>query len=118
MNQVNHLTPAQRRKRRVRSKISGTADRPRLAVFRSNQHIYLQAINDATGEVIAAASDAKKDKEYKGTKIEAAEQVAEEMAEKLKKAKVKKLVFDRGRYSYHGRVKKAAETLREKGFDF
>ena len=116
MTKVDHIPTTKKRKKAVRSKIHGTADRPRLTVFRSNQHIYLQAVDDDKEVTVASASDAGKD--YQGTKSEAAEKAAKDMAEKLKKAKVKKLVFDRGQYAYHGRVKTVAETLRKEGLDF
>jgi large subunit ribosomal protein L18 len=96
---------------RVRAKVRGTAERPRLTVFRSNRSIYLQAIDDQKGRTIAAANSM----EVKGTKMEQAKTTAANLAEKLKKAKVSKLVFDRGSYKYHGRVKAVAETMREQG---
>ncbi len=118
MTQVQHLSNTEKRKKAVRSKLHGTADRPRLTVYRSNEHIYLQAIDDDKAETIVAASDKEKDFKAKGTKTEVAQKVAKNMAAKLKKAKVKKLVFDRGSYAYHGRVKAIAQTLREEGLDF
>ncbi len=111
MTQVNHLSPAERRKRAVRSKIYGTAQRPRLSVYRSNKHIYAQAIDDDKGETLAAANDLALD--VSGTKIEKAKKIAKELAKRLKKADINQVVFDRGSYQYHGRVKAIAETLRE-----
>jgi large subunit ribosomal protein L18 len=114
---VNHqLTSADKRRNRVRMKIRGTSERPRLHVFRSNKGTYLQVINDEQGKTLAAAST--KDVKIKGTKTQKAEAVAAELSEKLKKAKVKKLVFDRGGYRYHGRVKAVADAIRAQGFDF
>ncbi len=113
MTQVNHLPPAERRKKAVRGKIYGTAQRPRLSVYRSNKHIYAQAINDDKGETLAAANDLGLD--VSGTKIEKAEQIAKVLAKRLKKADIDQVVFERGSYQYHGRVKAIAETLREEG---
>ena len=113
MSKVNLRSTREKRTMSVRSKITGTAERPRLNVFRSNQHIYAQAIDDKKGETLAAASDLGKS--YKGTKTEKAEKVAKDLAKQLKKKKIKKLVFDRGPYQYHGRVKAVAEVLREEG---
>jgi len=114
MAKVAHtLTKPERRERRVRAKIFGTQERPRLTVFRSNKHIYVQAINDDKGETLASSSE--KETENKGTKTEKAVAVARAFAEKAKKAKIQTVVFDRGSYRYHGRVKAIAETLREMG---
>lgn len=101
-----------RRTRRVRAKLFGTADRPRLSVTRSNQHIYLQAINDEQAQTIVSASDLKI---KKGTKTERAQQVAKAIAQQLQKNNIDAVVFDRGSYKYHGRVKAVAEVLREEG---
>lgn len=109
---VNHLkTSADRRKIRVRSKVMGTTERPRLSVFRSNTTIYLQVINDEVGKTLESANSAS----VKGTKVEKAKLTAQLLAKKLKKANITKLVFDRGSYRYHGRVKMVAETMREEG---
>ena len=113
MSKVNLRSAREKRIMAVRSKIAGTADRPRVTVFRSNQHIYAQVIDDKKGETLAAASDLGQ--AYKGTKIEKAEQVAKDLAKQLKKKKITKLAFDRGPYKYHGRVKIVAEVLREEG---
>lgn len=118
MSNLNHnLTTKERRQRRVSGKIFGTAQRPRLAVYRSNQHLYLQAIDDEARQTLAAASDIGADNEKEGTKVERAAAVAEELAVILKKKKIKNLVFDRRHYQYHGRVKVAAETLRAAGLN-
>lgn len=110
-------TPAQKRKARVRGKLHGTAKRPRLSVFRSNKHMYLQVIDDDAAKTLVAANDLQKAvKTKKGdTKTDIAGGVAQHLAENLTKKKIKQVVFDRGSYRYHGRVKKVAETLREKG---
>lgn len=101
---------------KVRSKISGTKERPRLAVFRSSEHIYAQLIDDVAGKTLAEASDVSF--KEKMTKTEKAKLVGEKIAEAGKAAKVKKVVFDRGGFSYHGRVKAVADSAREKGLEF
>jgi large subunit ribosomal protein L18 len=113
---INHAkTSAEKRRKRVRAKVRGTSERPRLNVFRSNKNIYLQVINDELGKtVLSAGSATQKTKE---TKTETAKLVAQQLAEKMKAAKVTKLVFDRGSYKYHGRVKVIAETMREQGIE-
>ncbi len=112
---INHnRTPEQKRKLRVRSKVRGTEERPRLHVFRSNKSVYLQVIDDASGKTIVAATTSKVKKE--GTKTEMAKAAATQLAEALKKLKITKLVFDRGSYKYHGRVRIIAEVMREQGF--
>lgn len=100
------------RKARSRAKIFGTAEKPRLAVFRSNKNTYAQLIDDAQGKTIAAAST----KEFKGgKKTELAHKLGEAIAEKAKKAGVKEAVFNRSFYRYHGRVKAVAEGARQGG---
>jgi large subunit ribosomal protein L18 len=112
---INHnKTKKQKRQQRVRAKVRGTNERPRLNVFRSNINIYLQVIDDAAGKTLLSVSTLGLEKKA-GTKTEQAKQVAQLLAEKLKKSKIKKLVFDRGSYKYHGRVKAIAETMREQG---
>ncbi len=107
-----------RRHQRIRKKIKGTAERPRLCVFRSNKHIYAQIINDEVGEVIAAAKDmdlSKKEREIKeeNRKVELARKVGRLVAKKAKKKGVERVVFDRAGYKFHGRVKAVAEGARE-----
>jgi len=101
-----------RRHVRVRRKISGDAERPRLAVYRSNRHIYVQLIDDVQARTIAAASDREV---ASGSKIETAKAVGELLAERAKQAGVERVVFDRGGRLYHGRVAAVAEGAREKG---
>ncbi len=105
-------------KRRIRKIVTGTAEQPRLAVFRSNKEIYAQIINDATGTTILAASSKQKDIKAKGTKTEIAAIVGKAIAEKAVKAGIEKIAFDRGGYLYHGRVKALAEAAREGGLKF
>ncbi len=107
-------------KYRVRKKIKGTQDRPRLSVFKSNKQIYAQLINDDDGKTLLAASSLEKDfnTESSITKKEAAQKVGKNLAEKAKEAGIKKVIFDRNGYLYHGRVKKLAEGAREGGLNF
>lgn len=105
----------QRRHHRVRVKVNGTSQKPRLVVFRSNTAIYAQMINDEKGEVLAAASSMKF-KKSKG--IETAKQVGAELAQKAKEKKISSCVFDRGGYLYHGQVKALADGAREGGLQF
>lgn len=107
-----------RRKRhaRVRNRISGTAERPRLNVFRSNTHIYAQIIDDVAGVTLASASS--NDKAIAGTKVEQATAVGKLIAERAAEKNIKAVVFDRGGYLYHGRVKALAEAARENGLEF
>ncbi len=109
------------RHQRVRKKVSGTPECPRLAVFRSNQHVYAQLIDDLAGKTVAAASsqskEIKADLKRPGT-IEAAKKVGTLIAQRAKAANVKQVVFDRGGYPYHGQVKALAEAAREGGLEF
>jgi large subunit ribosomal protein L18 len=103
------------RTKRVRAKIFGTADRPRITVDRSNKHIALQVINDDLGVTLVASTD--RGLAQAGTKTEKAINVAKQLAQAMKKAKLTKAAFDRGPYKYHGRVKAVAETLRAEGIE-
>ena len=103
------------RHKSIRKNISGTEARPRVAVFRSTQHIYAQIVNDLEHVTLVAASDLKADT---GTKSEKAKKVGVELAEKAIKKNIKKVVFDRGGIKYHGRVAALAEGLREGGLEF
>jgi large subunit ribosomal protein L18 len=105
-------------KRRVRKSISGTAGVPRLSVFRSNNEIYGQLINDVEGVTLAAASSLDKAIDKKGTKSDIAKAVGMALAEKAKAAGIETVAFDRGGYLYHGRVKSLAEGAREGGLKF
>ena len=107
----------QRRHRRVRAKVSGSAERPRLAVYRSNAHIYAQLIDDATGRTLAAASSGEK--QVSGTaRADGPAAVGKLIAERAKAAGIDTVVFDRGGYLYHGRVKALADAAREGGLTF
>jgi large subunit ribosomal protein L18 len=105
----------QRRHKRVRKRIFGTADRPRLVVFRSNHGIEAQLVDDIDGKTLAAASWLQLKKSFKGNKTEQAAEVGKLLAQNAKKAEVEEAVFDRGGYLYHGRVKALAEGAREGG---
>lgn len=105
-------------KRRIRKKVFGTAQLPRLTVFRSNKQIYAQLIDDTKGHTLVSASSYNNDAAHKGTKIEQAAIVGKELAQKAIKAGVEKVVFDRNGYLYHGRVKSLADSAREGGLKF
>jgi large subunit ribosomal protein L18 len=107
-----------RRHRRVRGKVHGTAERPRLVVFRSNTGIEAQLVDDAEGKTLAAASSLHLKKSFKGDKTKQAAEVGKLLAEKAKQANVETVVFDRAGYLYHGRVKALAEAAREGGLRF
>ena len=102
-----------RRKMRIRKKISGTAARPRLVVFRSNQHIYCQLVDDLEGKTLASASTQEQAKDGKQPKVnlEAADAVGKDIAAKAKDLKIESVVFDRNGYIYHGRIKALADGV-------
>jgi large subunit ribosomal protein L18 len=108
----------QRVHRRLRRKISGTAERPRLAVFRSLKHIYAQVIDDKLGRTVAAASTMEKDAPAKGCNLGAAKAIGKLVAERAQEQGIKAVVFDRGGYRYHGRMKALADAAREAGLEF
>ena len=108
----------ERRHRRVRGKVFGTAERPRLVVFRSNRGIEAQLVDDLEGRTLAAASWLQLKKSFKGSKTEQAAEVGKLLAQGAKKAGVETAVFDRGGYLYHGRVKALADAAREGGLKF
>lgn len=115
---VNHnITTKMRRVTRTRSKVRGTGERPRLNVFRSNETTYLQVIDDAAGKTLASASGKEVKDHETLTKLSEAIEMTKVLANKVKKLGIKKLVFDRGPYKYHGRVKAVADTIREQGFE-
>jgi large subunit ribosomal protein L18 len=107
----------QRRHRRVRGKVAGTAERPRLVVSRSNRGIVAQLVDDSNGETVASASWLQV-KSFKGNKTAQAAEVGKLLAQKAKTAKISGAVFDRGGYLYHGRVKALADAAREGGLKF
>lgn len=106
-------------KLRIRKIVNGTPDRPRFSVFRSNKQIYCQLINDLAGQTVVAASSSEKGiLDKKGTKTEKAKMVGQLIAERAKEHGIESVVFDRGGYLYHGRVKALAEAAREGGLKF
>ena len=107
-----------KRHQRVRNKINGTADCPRLNVFRSSKHIYAQVIDDVNGVTLCSASSMSKDFEGNGGNKEGARKVGLAIAEAAKKANIEEVVFDRGGFVYHGRVAELAEGAREGGLEF
>ena len=113
----NKLTGRERRHRRIRAKVAGTALRPRLSIFRSNKYVYAQIIDDERGVTLVSASDLGVKSKSKG-KLEASKMIGEEIAKQAKDKKISKVVFDRSGYLYTGRVKQVAEGARAGGLDF
>lgn len=111
------LTAREKRHNRVRARVNGTNERPRLNVFRSLNHIYAQVIDDTQGHTLVAASTLDKDV-AEAPKVEQAKAVGKLVAERAKNAGINRVVFDRGGYLYHGRIKSLAEGAREGGLDF
>ena len=105
----------ERRHRKVRAKVTGSPERPRLSVFRGLRTMYVQLIDDSTGKTLASVHSNNDLKDFKGTKLEAAFELGKLVAAKAKALKVEAVVFDRGGYLYHGRVKAVAEGAREAG---
>ncbi len=104
-------------KRRIRKKINGTTERPRLSVFRSSQHIYAQLVDDLAGHTLVSASSLE-DSSLKGSAREKSTVVGKKLAERAKEAGLKQVVFDRNGFRYHGRVKALADGAREGGLNF
>jgi large subunit ribosomal protein L18 len=113
----HELTSRRKRQIRVRARVRGTVERPRLNVFRSANHIYAQVINDIEGRTLVAASTLDKDVS-EAPKLAQAQAVGKLVAERAKAAGITKVVFDRGGYLYHGRIKALADSAREGGLDF
>lgn len=105
-------------KKSIRKKIQGTAERPRLCVYRSNKEVYVQVIDDLSGKTLMSASSKDKDFSVEGNKVDVAVEVGKSLAEKATKAGIEQVVFDRNGYLYHGRVKALAEGAREGGLKF
>jgi large subunit ribosomal protein L18 len=108
----------QRIHERIRRRVAGTQERPRLAVFRSLNHIYAQVIDDGPGHTLVAASTTEKDLRGKGGNVEGAKLIGKTLAERAKSKGISRVVFDRGGYLYHGRVKALADAAREAGLEF
>ena len=118
VSKTNRQLERARRHARVRNKISGTAERPRLCVFRSNTNIYAQIIDDVAGNTIVSASTLDKEVKTKKSNVEAAKEVGTLIAKRAAKKEIKTVVFDRNGYLYHGKVKALAEAAREAGLEF
>ena len=121
INKPSRAAVRQKKHRRMRGHISGTAARPRLAVFRSNKHMYAQIIDDTKGVTLVSAStlqaDVKDGLEYTAT-VEAAAKVGKVIGERALSAGIKEVVFDRGGFIYHGKIQALADAAREAGLDF
>lgn len=112
---------ASRIRQRIKLKVRGTGDRPRVHVFKSNKYVYAQVVDDAAGRILAAASTLEKsfkEKKDKTKNNEACQQLGKILAERLKAKQISRVVFDRGVYPYHGRLKALAEALRQAGMTF
>lgn len=119
MDQINKNEARRKRHTRVRKKVIGSPERPRLNVYRSTNNIYVQVIDDTAGHTLAAASSLDKSLKLKtGGNVEAAKAVGKAIAERAKAAGISKVVFDRGGYLYHGRVASLADAAREAGLEF
>lgn len=118
VKKTNRKFERTRRHIRVRRKISGTAERPRLCVYRSNTNIYAQVIDDVAGKTLVSASTLDKEVKTKKANKEAAKEVGSLIAKRAKAAKISNVVFDRGGYIYHGVVKELAEAARKGGLEF
>lgn len=118
MSTLNRKKVRQRIHRRIRKKVSGTAERPRLAVSYSNQHVYAQVIDDVTGTTLCAASSLDKSIEKGSSNAATAAKVGSLIAEKAKGKKIEAVVFDRGGHLFHGKIKSLANAAREAGLNF
>jgi len=127
-NAKREINSREKRHKRIRQKIKGTKTRPRFSVFRSNKHIFLQLIDDVSGKTLISASDlnppaptvasGQAGGKKKGGKVEVAKEIGKKLAELALEKKIKQVVFDRGGYKYHGRVKAASEGAKEGGLKF
>ena len=104
--------------KRIRARVAGTPERPRLAVFRSLNHIYAQVIDDQQGHTLVSAASTEKDVKAKGGNVDGAKTIGKIVAERAKEKGINRVVFDRGGYLYHGRVKALADAAREAGLEF
>ena len=118
MKKIDRKAERERRHARVRNKVSGTADRPRLCVFRSNSNLYAQIIDDVAGNTLVQASTLDKEVKTKLSNKEAAKEVGSLLAKRALEKNIKEVVFDRGGYIYHGVIKELAEAAREGGLTF
>ena len=118
MSKINRKEGRRRIHRRIRKKVAGTAERPRLAVHYSNQHVYAQVIDDTAGRTVASASTLDKSVESAASNVACAAKVGALLAERAKAANVSAVVFDRGGHLYHGKIKALADAAREAGLQF
>ena len=118
MSTINRKSIRQRIHKRIRNKVTGTADRPRLAVHYSNQHIYAQVIDDSAGRTLVSASTLDKAFEKGSSNVVSAQKVGQLLAERAKGSNISAVVFDRGGHLYHGKVKALADAAREAGLQF
>ena len=118
MSIIKRKSIRQRIHKRIRRKVSGTTERPRLAVHYSNQHIYAQVIDDSAGRTLVSASTLDKSFEKASSNIESAQKVGKLLAERAKGSNISAVVFDRGGHLYHGKVKALADAAREAGLQF
>lgn len=118
IKKIDRKAERERRHARVRNKVSGTADRPRLCVFRSNSNLYAQIIDDVAGNTLVQASTLDKEVKTKLSNKEAAKEVGSLVAKRALEKNIKEVVFDRGGYIYHGAIKELAEAAREGGLTF
>ena len=118
MAQVGRNEIRQRIHKRIRARVAGTGERPRLAVFRSINHIYAQVIDDQQGHTLVAAASTEKDLKGKGGNLDGAKLIGKTVAQRAKEKGITKVVFDRGGYLYHGRVKALADAARAAGLEF
>jgi large subunit ribosomal protein L18 len=118
INKIKKNEIRQRIHTRIRRKVAGTGERPRLAIFRSVKHIYAQVIDDQVGRTIASASSAEKNASVNGGNVAGAKEIGKLVAQRAKEKGVETVVFDRGGYLYHGRVKALADAAREAGLKF
>jgi len=118
MTTAGRTAARHKRHERIRLTLTGTHNRPRLAIFRSLNHIYAQVIDDSTGTTVAAASTLEPDLRGSGTKSEEAKGVGKRIAERAKSAGIERVVFDRAGFRYHGRVRAVADAAREAGLEF
>ena len=118
MSTINRKKIRRRIHNRIRRKVSGTTERPRLAVHYSNQHIYAQVIDDTTGRTLVSASTLDKSIEKASSNVESAQKVGKLIAERAAASNISAVVFDRGGHVYHGKVKALADAAREKGLKF
>ena len=114
----NRQQARERRHRRVRKKITGTAERPRLAVFRSNKHVYAQVIDDVSGRTVVSASTVEQSFEGATATVDAAKKIGKLVGERARDAGVDAVVLDRGGFHYHGRVAAVADAARDAGLEF